>query len=172
MRKFIVLCLMAAIGAVAFIQHANAAQGEAFRNNCTDNPGDPQCLHKKHPVANPGTGQPPGPPPGQPRPQRHNWNGPSHNHWGGFPPPNEGANFGLYFGLDAGEPPPPLGYGRYYYPGQCRNIAFDLRDQGFERVRPIKCSGPRLVYSAWRDGEKFILYVSRDGRIRRILPAY
>lgn len=172
MRKFIVVCLMAAIGAVAFIQHANAGQNEDFCRDHSNWPGcpganpqaSPPVQGHRPPGGNGGNGGPPPPPPG-------GWHSNGGWHHQG-PPVYNGPDTSFYFGLDTGEPPPPFGYRRYYYPGQCRNIAFDLRDQGFEHVRPIKCSGPRLVYSAWRDGEKLILYVSRDGRIRRILPAY
>jgi len=88
MRNLIVLCLLAAIGAVAFIGHANAGQNADF---CRDHSNWPGCAS-----ANPA-------------------------------------------------PQPKV---------------------------PHAASGPRLIFSAWRDGESVTLYVSRDGRIRRIIPNY
>jgi len=38
---------------------------------------------------------------------------------------------GLHFGLNAGEPPLHYGYNANYDPGQCRDVALMLRDQGF-----------------------------------------
>jgi hypothetical protein len=158
MRKLIIIALVAAIGAVAMIQHASA-QHSPF---CLDMQGQPCDKGNQNPP-NPPPPQPPGPwhqPPGG----NGSWN---HHH----PHQDGGPNIGIFLGLGSGEVPYPPTYGGGYYLGQCRNIAFDLRDQGFERVRPIRCTGPRLVFSAWRDGDKLILYVNRWGRILRIIPA-
>ena len=154
MRKLIVLCLLVAIGAVAMIQRADAGPNTPFK--CKDRPGQAECPNIP----------PPQPQIGMPSPEKnpHGWQG--NNRW------RNHSHTGLYFGLDVGEPPPRYGYGSNYYPGQCRDVAFMLRDQGFENVRPLRCSGPRLIFSAWRDGESVTLYVSRDGRIRRIIPNY
>ena len=163
MRKLIVLCLLAAIGAVAAITRADAEdRAEYCRNHPTnrDCRDVPTMIPSQPQVARPA-----------PAPDRRQWH--DGHQW------NDQPNVGVYFNFGAGDrlPPQPrygndYGYGSNYYPGQCRDVAFMLRDQGFENVRPLRCSGLRLIFSAWRDGESVTLYVSRDGRIRRVIPNY
>ncbi|MDE2385243.1 MAG: hypothetical protein KGO53_11555 [Alphaproteobacteria bacterium] len=55
----------------------------------------------------------------------------------------------------------------------CSDLAWQLRNEGFNNVRALRCSGPTFIYSAWRRGEKVRVYISPiSGRIRKIVPAY
>ena len=162
MRKLIILCLLVAIGAVAMIQRADAQDRLEY---CRNHPTDTDCRNANGYA----TGIGPGNQITQPAP----WQGQRHGGWNRQPHARDnGPDVGIYFGFSGSEPPPSYGYGSNYYPGQCRDVAFMLRDQGFENVCPVRCSGPRLIFTAWRDGERVTLYVTRDGRIRRIIPNY
>jgi hypothetical protein len=150
MKKLMIVGLVAAIGAVALIGRAEAAGSADF---CHTRGAMGQCIDPTPPASGgPGTG-----------PSPHHWRQPGHNfrhnHW-------RGQN-GFFFGF--GAPLPPFVQDR----GLCQDIALQLQDQGFNHLRPLKCSGRTYIYSAWRNGKKLNLYVTAfNGRIRKITPAY
>ncbi len=48
-----------------------------------------------------------------------------------------------------------------------------VRDSGFRKVRAINCGGKRFTYKARRDGNPYIVRVSRrNGEIISVQPAY
>ncbi len=169
MKKFVIICLLAAIGAVTFIAKGEARSIQEF---CMQNPDLPECLpyvarlHRQTPLPPPPaspekfpTGPAPivvdhGPPPPDFQPDY------GRRHRDGFD-----AQFGFgnrdenRFGFDNGQ-------GNF-----CGRFAFRLRAQGWQRVRALRCSGPSFVYQAWRDGQTMTLLVSpNSGRIRKIIP--
>lgn len=162
MKKFIIVCLLAAIGAVTFI-----AKGEArsIREFCLQNPDLPECLpyvarlHREPsmpPLPSPEK-FPPGPPPpyadqGQLDPPPDFQPGFDRRHSGGL-------NLQFRFGQPV--------------TNRCAEFSVRLREQGWRNVRALRCTGPSFVYRAWRDGQSMTLLVSpNSGRIRKIIPAY
>ena len=177
MKNVIVICLLAAIGAIFFIEAAHAQQGQS----CFIDNGVQRCR----PSGGPGFPQQP--------PQGDNRFSNSHNEFpgqqnrdyqqgyqnrdypqgyqqgdrrDGFHDGYRDRQPGFYFGLNVAPPPP-------VFDGRCGGIAQRLGDQGFRNIRPLSCVGGTYVYRARRGGERLTLYVSsRSGRIRRIDPAY
>ena len=161
MKKFVIVCLLVAIGAVSFI-----AKGESrsIREFCMQNPDLPECLpyvarlHRdpQMPLPSPeknstsapqpyvDQGQPGSPSDFQPYYGRRNRDG-----------------FDLQFRFDNS------------VANRCNQFLQNLRQQSWRNVRILRCSGPSYVYSAWRDGQSITLLVSpNSGRIRKIIPAY
>ncbi len=151
MKKFIIVCLLAAIGAVSFI-----AKGESrsIREFCMQNPDLPECLpyvarlHREPPMPPPppyvDQGQPGPPPDYQPDYGRRQ---------------RDGFDLQFRFGNTVAN--------------RCTQFLQNLRQQGWRNVRALRCTGPSYVYSAWRDGQSMTLLVSpNSGRIRKIIPAY
>ncbi len=159
MKKFVIVCLLVAIGAVAAIAKGEARSIQEF---CLQNPDLPECApyvaQQGHPT--------PMPPPrgtnfaGQPLPPAAQPDQPP-------PPPPQFNRYGrhLGFGFDHGFAPP--------FANRCMEFSLRLREQGWRDVRPIRCAGPSYIYSARRDGQRMNILVSpRSGRIRQIIPAY
>ena len=159
MKKFLILCLLAAIGAVAVISRADAApQNGLF---CQSHPLAPVC--QPHPG-----GKPPVPPPPHGNPALHRHGG--WPHFGGGPmwfdqgwnndfgPDQSGGFFGFGPHLRS--------------TSLCADFAWNLRDQGFELVRPLKCYGKTFTYRARLHGKPVNVNVRRlSGRITSVLPA-
>lgn len=149
MKKFIIVCLLAAIGAVSFI-----AKGEArsIREFCMQNPDLPECLPYVARLHRPGpeplfdqglSDPPPPPPPPQFDSRRH----------------RDGFDLQFRFGTPVAN--------------RCMEFSLRLREQGWRNVRAVRCAGPSYIYSAWRDGQPMNVLVSPySGRIRKIIPQY
>ena len=59
------------------------------------------------------------------------------------------------------------------YVDRCTSIGQSLRHSGFRRVKAIGCAGRNYVYTAFRDGDRLRITVSRNsGRIIKIRPLY
>ena len=59
------------------------------------------------------------------------------------------------------------------YVDRCASIGQSLRHSGFRRVTAIGCGGRYYIYTAFRDGERLRITVSRNsGRITKIRPIY
>lgn len=175
MKKFIIVCLLAAIGTVGLIAKGDA---RSIREFCMQNPDLPDCAPymqggRPSPVLPPSSSQtndtqggrptPMLPPPsnqndafGQPIPQQ-----PDQPPFGQRRDWRHRNGFGFQFGFGA-----PVA-------NRCMEFSLRLREQGWRNVRAVRCAGQSYIYSAWRDGQPLTLMVSpNSGRIRRILPAY
>ncbi len=143
MKNLIVVCLLAAIGAVLWIERADAqAMGACFTRN-----GITRCRPSP---------RPPGPPVGPQEWRRH------HHPVMPFPPRWRGPSY------VAPPAPPPLAFN-----SSCVDLAQRLIAQGYNNVEMLSCAGRTYIYRAWRGGQRLTVYVSsRSGRIRRIAPAY
>ena len=161
MKKFIIFCLLAAIGAVSFIAKGEARSIQEF---CMQNPDLPECLpyvarlHREPPT-------PPPPPqadqgqPGPPPPQDYQQSFDGRNHDGFDRRHRDGFDLQFRFGEPANN--------------RCAEFSQRLSQQGWRHVRALRCAGQSFVYSAWRDGQSMTLLVSpNSGRIRKIIPKY
>ena len=161
MNKFVIVCLLAAIGAVSLIAKS---ESRSIREFCMQNPDLPECLpyvtrlHRELPMPLPSPEKTPSSAPqpyadqGQPDPapdlQQHY----SRRNRDGF-------DLQFRFGNTTGN--------------RCNQFVQSLRQQGWSHVRTLRCTGPSYVYSAWRDGQSMTLLVSpNSGRIRKIISAY
>jgi hypothetical protein len=62
---------------------------------------------------------------------------------------------------------------RRSYGISCEQGRRQVREEGFRRVRAVDCSGRRYTYEARRDGERYIVRVSRrSGDIISVQEAY
>lgn len=165
MKKFLVLCLLVAIGAVGFIEKS---QAQDMRQFCMSHPGAPGCQGQPH--GGRGHGNPNQPhPPGGPRPPFFHGQ-----------PQGHGPDFGGdgRFHHRPGDWQPFVGFQLFVDPGYpapsyCDALANSLSRQGFRILQELKCSGGTYIYLARRDGELINLYVSTaTGRITAIRPAY
>jgi hypothetical protein len=163
MKKFLVLGLLAAIGAVAMVSQSSAAS-----RYCIYNPDDPACYNDGgYPPPPPpdygdgdgygGDGYPPPPPP-HPRHHHHVYQDGYDN---GFDPfydnyYDTGPVFSLHLGQDG---------------NRCNQIAASLRRSGFHNVRAVDCAGRDYAFLTSRDGQRLKVYVrSSNGRIKSIRP--
>jgi hypothetical protein len=65
------------------------------------------------------------------------------------------------------------GYGYRDYGISCEDGIDEVRYAGYRKVRPVDCSGKRYTYKARRDGEQFIIRVSRrNGNIVSVEQAW
>lgn len=149
MKKFIIIGLLAAIGAVTFVAQANAAG-----RYCMYNPDDPICQDYYDNGENNGYQPPPYDGYGQddngynPPPRPHDY---SNNGY------DQGPVLSLHFGSSS----------RY----SCNTLASSLRRSGFHRIRPVDCAGREFAFLATRDGQRLrIVMLSRTGRIKTIRP--
>ena len=182
MKKLVVFGLIAAIGAVTFI---NRAQAQNSTDVCAFNPM--QCNGTVPDSVLNGGQQPHNGVPQAPRSNgadngQNDWR---HHHRGqrGYYRPGYSAfgypgygyqNFGYPgYGYYDNQPNVYLNFslGTPDYRNRCSDLAFRLRNRGFYNVRPIRCGGSTYIYAARRDGERLRVYVSAySGRIRDAVP--
>ncbi len=178
MKKLVVFGLLAAIGAVTFINRAQAAAPQGF---CQSNPSAPQCGGSGGGSPNEGgavnmNSQNNGVRNTNPNYNNGNYNNGNDNngngaqndwryrHHRGY---GNGGSYGygqpgVYFNFGLATPG---------YRNRCSDVASRLRYSGFYNVRPINCGGSTYAYSARRDGQRFRVYVSANsGRIRSAVP--
>ena len=163
MKKLIVICMLAAIGAVTMIERSYAAgEGRScdVTNTCQPGQGGVPPLPQQQQ-------------PGQPQNQGNwqgggNWN--HHHNYGGVQP---------YFGFQYnGDPNYDQGPDPYYDRPQpaysrCSDLSEMLRERGYRNVHAIDCAGPSFVYRAIRAGRPVVVTVSaRSGTIRSVARAY
>lgn len=157
MKKLVIVCLLAAIGAVTFIVKSEARSIQEF---CMQNSDLPECLpyvarlHREPPM-------PPPPFAGQdPQPQSNFQQGfDGKNRDGVIARHRDGLD--LQFGV--GNP----------VTNRCTEFSQRLSQQGWRNVRALRCTGPSFVYNAWRDGQSMTLLLApNSGRIRKIIPSY
>ena len=147
MKKFIIMCLLAAIGTVAFI-----ARGEArsLHQICAHNPQSAQCRHHLH--------KPPLHPLQQQAPDEADTE---------LPVPIGPLDFPSKQRIY-----PQYGFGAPIA-NRCAEFAVILHSQGWQDVKPLRCAGiSYYLYNATRDRRLMTLWVSPySGRVRKIVPA-
>ncbi len=175
MKKIIVPTLLASL---LFIVPALANDTNGNNDFCASQKSTGNCLNgalgavnpsPQPPIGYPHPPRPPGPPPGG---YGHGW--------------HHGNQGGVYFNFQTNP------YNDYYdnnyndsyndnyddnyndnYVDRCTSIGQSLRQSGFRRVKAIGCGGRIFIYTAFRDGERLRISVSRNsGRILKIRPIY
>jgi len=166
MKKLIVICLLAAIGAVGMIGKSNATPYcQTNPQSCTNGDMNPGAAQIPLGSQNHWQGQ---------HNQGHNYPHKHNHNWGGGGPfigfgiysqPNYDNNG--YYGDDpyVYDNPPPA----YYSGSRCDRFVGSLHAQGFSSLHATQCSGPRFVYWATKHGERLRLVVSAySGAILRV----
>ena len=146
MKKFIVLGLLTAIGAVSFVTQASAES-----RYCRYNPDDPICQD----YYNSDEDYSGNPPKGPYRPRDpYNQYEPDYRYQDQY---DQGPVLSFSFGS-----------GQKY---SCDMLANSLRRSGYRQVRPVDCAGRDFAFIARRDGERLKVGMSsRTGRINSIRP--
>lgn len=178
MKKIIVPSLLASLlfiaPALANEKNGNNDCNQAIRTgnclNAAPGQGAPPPVglpYPPPPIGFPHPPRPPGPPPvDYGGGYRHGW--------------HHGNQGGVYFNFQTNP------YNDYYddnynnnyddnyndsYVDRCTSIGQSLRHSGFRRVTAIGCGGRNYIYTAFRDGERLRITVSRNsGRILKIRP--
>jgi len=170
MKKLIVICLLAAIGAVGMIGKSNATPYcQTNPQSCTNGDMNPGAAQIPLGSQNHWQGQ---------HNQGHNYPHKHNHNWGGGGP---FIGFGIYsqpnyyndgyYGDDpyAYDNPPPA----YYSGNRCNALASRLRSMGFRHVQSTKCGGSTYVYFATKSGRAVQVTMSaRSGSIIRVANTY
>ena len=202
MKKLIVICMLAAIGAVAMIQKSNAQAfgGCNMPHGCVNDVNPPHVMRNRnwqHNVGQPNLGQVQGN-------NNHHWQGNNGNtnqgnyewwkhrghrggNWnGGNPVIGLGIYGSPYYGGGSyyddqygyGDEPyyaPDYGYRvrPYTTVNRCNAWAQRLRSVGYRNVRSVDCAGTSYVYRATKAGRPVKVTVgARSGSIIRVARAY
>ncbi|MBG1232681.1 hypothetical protein [Aestuariivirga litoralis] len=195
MKKLIVVCMLAAIGAVTMIDRSNAAGPGQCMKNAGDCMGIPSRPHKQPGGANAGQPGQPNVPNGNwqgnhqwpnhqanngnwPHRRHHNWNNGGWSNGGqpfiGFqfgPQYNDGYYSGYYDDAPDYYDGPPV-Y-RYSSANRCNTLASRLRGAGYRNVRATDCVGTSFVFRATKAGKAVKVTMSaRSGSIIKVAKAY
>ena len=141
MKHFLIVGLIAAIGAVALVGTAHA--GSKY---CYYNPDDPDCYNQGG-YDDGGDPFPPPPPPPRRRP----------------PPPPQFYGDDQYDQGDDGfytrpRPRPVV--------SRCTSVGQTLRRYGYRHIRPVECGGKNYKYEAFRGYQRYLVKVkASSGRI-------
>jgi hypothetical protein len=136
MKHFLIVGLLAAIGAVALAGTSHAAS-----RYCYYNPDDPDCFDQG--------GYDPVPPPPPPRIYQPDYGNDQYDD-----------------GYDEQYAPPPRPRPPVYQASRCERVGQSLRRYGYRNIRPLNCGGKNYKFEAFRGGGRFFVKVrASSGRI-------